>query len=251
MVYATLRPGRHLYDAGVLPPARHRRRPRTICEILAPRSTRCRRTTRSRACCAGRRISGDLKRWRTRSSIPRIAPTPFLSCMHGSIGAACPSVAGSSRRPIWRNAGRWRRARTLARLASLPPRLQHAAVELFRGTMVSHSFIAYRDDRAGESQPITFAGDGWRDYVPIALPWTVCVRERLPPGSVAVLINRAHTFTDLVLTVDAFEDRLLGAIDGKRTLVGDSADLQRRTRDRRAPSSEFLRTSLAIRSSRL
>jgi SAM-dependent methyltransferase len=105
-----------------------------------------------------------------------------------------------------------------ARLAALPPRLQHAAVELFRGTMVTHSFIAYRDDRDGESQPITFDGDRWRDYVPIALPWTVCVRERLPPGSVAVLINRAHTFNDLVFTVDAFEDRLLGAIDGKRTL---------------------------------
>jgi SAM-dependent methyltransferase len=105
------------------------------------------------------------------------------------------------------------------RIAALPSRLQHAAVELFRGTMVSHSFIAYRDDSAVESQPITFAGDSWRDYIPIALPWTVCVRERLPPGSVAVLINRSHTFTDLILTVDSFEDRLLGAIDGNRTLA--------------------------------
>ena len=47
----------------------------------------------------------------------------------------------------------------------------------------------------------------------------MCVRERLPPGSVAVLINRSHTFTDLILTVDSFEDRLLGAIDGRRTLA--------------------------------
>jgi SAM-dependent methyltransferase len=106
-----------------------------------------------------------------------------------------------------------------ARLASLPAPQQHAAVELFRGTMVSHSFIAYRDDGSDESQAITFAGDRWRDYVPIARPSTVCVRERLPPGSVAVLINRSHIFTDLILTVDAFEDRLLGAIDGKRTLA--------------------------------
>jgi SAM-dependent methyltransferase len=105
-----------------------------------------------------------------------------------------------------------------SRLAALPSRLQHAAVELFRGTMVSHGFIAYRDDSNVENQPITFAGESWRDYVPIALPWTVCVRERLPPGSVAVLINRSHTFTDLILTVDSFEDRLLGAIDGNRTL---------------------------------
>ena len=85
--------------------------------------------------------------------------------------------------------------------------------------MVTHSFIAYRDDCSDDRQPITFVGDSWRDYIPIAVPWTVCVRERLPPGSVAVLINRSHTFTDLILTVDAFEDRLLGAIDGKRTLA--------------------------------
>jgi SAM-dependent methyltransferase len=105
------------------------------------------------------------------------------------------------------------------RLAALPSRLQHAAIELFRGSMVSHSFIAYRDDGTEESQPITFAGDRWRDYVPIKLPWTVCVRERLPRGSVAVLINQSHTFTDLILTVDSFEDRLVRVIDGNRTLA--------------------------------
>src|SRR5271169_6280184 len=106
-----------------------------------------------------------------------------------------------------------------ARLASLPSQRQHAAVELFRGTMVAHSFIAYRDDGSDENQPITFAGDSWRHYIPIALPWTVCVRDRLPPGSVAVLINRSHTFTDLILAIDTIEDRLFGAIDGKRNLA--------------------------------
>ncbi len=106
-----------------------------------------------------------------------------------------------------------------ARLASLPPRLQYAAIELFRGTMVSHSFIAYRDDCPDEKQPITFVGDQCRNYVPIAFPWTVCVRERLPHGSVAVLINRAHRFRDLICTVDAFEDRLFRTIDGKRTVA--------------------------------
>jgi hypothetical protein len=105
------------------------------------------------------------------------------------------------------------------RLASLPAPSQHAAVELFRGTMVRHKLIAYRDDHPGEAQPISFTGDSWRDYVPIQVPWTVCVRERLPPGSVAVLINRAHPFTDLILTVDKVEDRLFGAIDGKRSLA--------------------------------
>ena len=106
-----------------------------------------------------------------------------------------------------------------ARLAALPSRLQHAAVELLRGTMVMHSVIVYRDDRSGDAQPITFTDERWRHYVPIALPWTVCVRERVPPGSVAVLINRAHTFTDLICTVDRFEETLLGAIDGRRKLA--------------------------------
>jgi hypothetical protein len=84
--------------------------------------------------------------------------------------------------------------------------------------MVSHSFVAYRDDCPDAIQPIDFAGDSWRNF-PLALPWTVCVRERLPPGSSAVLINRAHKFTDLICTVDSFEDRLLAAIDGHRNLA--------------------------------
>jgi SAM-dependent methyltransferase len=106
-----------------------------------------------------------------------------------------------------------------ARLAALPAPLQHAAVELFRGTMVRHKLIAYRDDRARARHAITFSDDAWRGYVPIRLPWTVCVRERVPRGSVAVLINRAHPFPDLILPVDSAGDRLLGAIDGQRTLT--------------------------------
>jgi SAM-dependent methyltransferase len=106
-----------------------------------------------------------------------------------------------------------------SRLAALPLQSQHAAVELFRGTMVSHSFIAYHNDRADQNQPITFGGDRWRDYIPIALPWTVCVREGVPRGSVAVLINQSHKFTDLILTVDSYEERLLSAINGNRTLA--------------------------------
>jgi SAM-dependent methyltransferase len=105
-----------------------------------------------------------------------------------------------------------------ARLASLAPPLQHAAVELLRGTMTRHNFIAYRDDRPGESQPIRFDGDFWRGYVPLRLPWTLCIRDRVPPGSVAVLINRAHTYSDLALPIDAAQERIFAAIDGKRTI---------------------------------
>ena len=104
------------------------------------------------------------------------------------------------------------------RLASLPPPLQHAAVELLRGTMTKHDFVAYRDDRAGESQPISFGGEGWLSYVPLRLPWTLCVRERLPAGASAVLINRAHPYPDLALPINQAQDRVLAAIDGKRTV---------------------------------
>jgi SAM-dependent methyltransferase len=105
-----------------------------------------------------------------------------------------------------------------ARLGSLAPPLQHAAVELLRGTMTKHSFTAYRDDHLGESQPVTFEGDAWRGYVPLRLPWTLCIRDRTPSGSVAVLINRAHTYPDLALPINAAQDRIYAAIDGNRSI---------------------------------
>ena len=111
------------------------------------------------------------------------------------------------------------------RLASLAPPLQHAAVELLRGTMTRHSFIAYRDDRPREGQPIHFHGDAWQNYVPLRLPWTLSVRDRAPPGSAAVLINRAHTYPDLALPIAAAQERIFAAIDGSRTvgeILGDT-----------------------------
>ena len=107
----------------------------------------------------------------------------------------------------------------LTRLMHLPRPAQHVAIELLRGTMTRHNLIAYRDDRVGGSQPITFVGERCMTYVPIRLPWTACIRERLPRGSAAVLINRAHPFSDLALPIDAFEDRLFGSIDGTRSVA--------------------------------
>jgi SAM-dependent methyltransferase len=105
-----------------------------------------------------------------------------------------------------------------ARLASLPAPLQYAAVELLRGTMTRHNFIAYRDDRVDVGQPIAFEDPVWRSYVPLRLPWTLCVRERLPAGAAAVLINRAHLYPDLALSINAVQERVFAAIDGKRTV---------------------------------
>ena len=117
-----------------------------------------------------------------------------------------------------------------ATIAALEPSAQSAAAELFRGTMMSHSVVVRRDDRPGSVPAIGFSGDGWRDYVPVRMPDTVAVEERLPPGAAAVLINRAHTFTDLYLPIDAREKRLVDAIDGERSLgeiAGDQHDVCR------------------------
>ena len=103
------------------------------------------------------------------------------------------------------------------RAATLPLPDQYAAAELFRGNMMRHSVIAYRDDDAGVPR-ISFDDDGWLGYIPIRGPDTVTVRERLPPGVAAILINRAHSHTDILLPVYPHETRLLAAIDGEGTI---------------------------------
>lgn len=104
------------------------------------------------------------------------------------------------------------------RLALLPSPIQHAAVELLRGTLTRHNFIAYRDDLAGNGQSITFDGDGWRGYIPLRLPWTLCIRDRLPPGAAAVLFNPAHNHPDLALPITAAQQQVFAAIDGKSSV---------------------------------
>jgi 2-polyprenyl-3-methyl-5-hydroxy-6-metoxy-1,4-benzoquinol methylase len=101
-----------------------------------------------------------------------------------------------------------------SRMAQLPSAEQYAAVELFRGTMVRHSVVAYRDDSPGAPQAIDFSGDAWPAYVPIRMADTICIQERLPAGAAAVLINQTHTYTDLIMSIDATEKRMFDAIDG-------------------------------------
>ena len=106
-----------------------------------------------------------------------------------------------------------------SRLSALTADAQYAALELFRGTMVRHSIVAYRRDRPAKFASVGFEGDAWLNYIPIRLPDTLAVRDRLPPGAKAVLINRNHAFTDLYLPIDARQEGLLNAIDGKRTIA--------------------------------
>ena len=105
-----------------------------------------------------------------------------------------------------------------SRLKELSVAEQYAAVELFRGTMVRHSIVTYRNDNPGGSQPVSFDGDAWRGYVPIRMPDTICVRDRLPPDAAGVLINKSHTCRDLFLPIDRTEQLLFDSIDGHSSI---------------------------------
>jgi SAM-dependent methyltransferase len=122
-----------------------------------------------------------------------------------------------------------------AKLAALKVEEQYAALELFRGTMVRHSVVVYGNPDVARKHAVPFDGDDWLEYVPIRLPNTVVVQDRLPAGASAVLINRNHTFTDLYLPIDAQQERLLDAIDGKRRIC----DMGRAMADRDLARSFF------------
>ena len=100
-----------------------------------------------------------------------------------------------------------------SRITQLSIAEQYAAVELFRGTMVRHSVVLYRDDSPRSLHSFNFDGDAWLDYVPIRMSDTICIQERLPHGAAAVLINQTHTYRDLLLTIDSTEKRWFDAID--------------------------------------
>ena len=104
------------------------------------------------------------------------------------------------------------------RLTALPAEEQYAALELFRGTMVRHGVVAYRETRTAQVASVSFDGEHWLGYVPVRLPDTLVLRERRPPGAAAVLVNPRHTYTDLYLPIDAQRLRLFEAVDGRRTI---------------------------------
>ncbi len=104
-----------------------------------------------------------------------------------------------------------------SRIRELSLAQQYAVAELFRGTMVRHSLIARRNDATGTA-PISFDGTAWLGYVPIRVPETICIQERLPAGAAAVLINQTHTYTDLFLPITATEKSMFDEIGGEHTV---------------------------------
>ena len=79
---------------------------------------------------------------------------------------------------------------------------------------------------------VRFDDERWPRYVPVRLPHTICVLERLPPGAAGVLLNRSHQHPDLILTINAAEKRMFDAIDGRRSI----SEIIEHTRDANALS---------------
>ncbi len=109
------------------------------------------------------------------------------------------------------------------RLAELPERERYAEMELWRGLMSNHSFVAYRNDADNAAAKIHFdedyTSDNYMGYVPIRLPWTTCVTQSLPPGAAGVLVNQTHVFPDLFVIVNPVQKQLYDAIDGQRNIA--------------------------------
>lgn len=105
-----------------------------------------------------------------------------------------------------------------SQLAALPERELYIAMELWRGLMPNHSFVAHRDDMKKNGQKISFDDERYLRYVPVRLPWTLCVQDRLPPGAAGILVNQMHIFNDLFLFLTEPEKKVVDAIDGRRSV---------------------------------
>lgn len=105
------------------------------------------------------------------------------------------------------------------RLLALPEREQYVAMELWRGLMSNHDFVAYNGRANSEQSQVRFDDDRYLQYIPIRRAWTTCIEERLPPGVAGALLNQTHVFDDLYIFVDQQQKRLYQAIDGRRSVA--------------------------------
>jgi SAM-dependent methyltransferase len=102
------------------------------------------------------------------------------------------------------------------RIAALPEHDQFTAMELWRGLITNHDFVA--QPRNTDRWKVRFDDKSHLRYVPIRRPWTICIQDRLPPGAAGVLLNQTHLFNDLYLVISPQEKRMYDAIDGRRSI---------------------------------
>jgi hypothetical protein len=99
--------------------------------------------------------------------------------------------------------------------------------------MTCHSAIVHHGGAGDDGGTVRFDGDRWLRYVPLRLPWTQLVQERLPAGAAGVLLNRSHPHPDLILVLSPEDKRLFEGIDGRRS-IAEIADCAARTERARA-----------------
>ena len=109
------------------------------------------------------------------------------------------------------------------KLLDLPASEQYAAMELLRGSMARHTVIAHRADHGIVADRSGLGGGDWETLIPIRLPHTIVVEDRLPPGAAAVLINQAHSYNDLVLPITEPERLVVQQIDDTRNVAETAA----------------------------
>ena len=223
-----------LHAAGVLPAsAASAGRTRRFAISQRP-SRRSRPIIRSRRCCAIRRILRIRPRWPTRCCIRATAHTTSRS------SSSCFDRGGFA-------FARWVRQAPYLPRCGAPASTPHAAraCARFRAKRSTQrwSYFAGRwcvtarsrtsGDDASDAERGAFRRRRMAWIRSIAVPGTIAVRERLPAGAAAVLINRNHTDTDLYFPVSARQERLLAAVDAERTIAeicGDVEDADVRTR---------------------
>lgn len=65
---------------------------------------------------------------------------------------------------------------------------------------------------------LDFDDVSWLSWVPVRLPWTRLIEERLPAGAAGAVMNSSHSYPDLVLMLSPRDRQLLDGIDGRRTI---------------------------------
>ncbi len=129
----------------------------------------------------------------------------------------------------------------MKRLNRMPEAQQHAAVELVRGDIAKHQFVACRRDRSGGAPCVEFDSDDHLGYVPIRYPGVTIDQENLPDRAVARLRHLGHGDLDISTTIDHAELLLYQAIDGQRTIgrIAEAIDLQAALPVRRRFARQF------------
>ncbi len=128
-----------------------------------------------------------------------IRPVGETGALHSSLRCPGSNPAGFPDRPAW-------------------PGRAVCCHRAFRGTMVSHSAIVYRNDNPAPKTSVSPVTTG-PDMCPADGGYEVPAGAAAP-GAAAVLIYPGHTFRDLVMPIDATELSLFAGIDGNRS-IGD------------------------------